>query len=605
MRAFLVTLLVLCSLYVNTCDCQLQGGEQQSAVEETPCETPECLWEEELIHRAVPSQQVRMTDYQEQVVSVTDGVYVAIGYSISNMVMIEGEDGIVFVDSLKNPEQALAAHSEFRKITDKPLKAIILTHFHRDQIGGVNALIEANNDSNVQVIAHHSMETERLRFARLAPFNSRRLFQQFGANLFSSDSKCMTENTPCLDSATITTKVEGDLRTFHLIGMQFETHHTPGETGDHLSVWIPSKRVLIAGDNVRMTFPNLYAVRGTPARDLVSWYKSVGKLKSFRAEHLIVSHSTQVISGELKISEILTTYRDVIQFIHDQTVRAMNDGYEVDDIIDRVRIPRHLANNPFLAETYGTVEWSIRGIINSYIGWFDGYIDGLFPLTHSKKVNFMNDLLSGNYGDRGWVRMANRAKVGLHRSNHNLEKNGTALLDELRWSLQLSLMATEISGSNKAIKLTKQIIDALAVATHDNQIARNMYWYYINRCKLEGSIVQLHPIKHLPMNEVLDIISLRFKADRCKPYLVKSLYLDLTDYDGDANAFIIRNCILERVIAPDITSQFDISLRTNSNTWRNLLTRKSHIADAVMLGQAQLLRGTNEDFTKFIAFIDS
>jgi hypothetical protein len=62
--------------------------------------------------------------------------------------------------------------------------------------------------------------------------------------------------------------------------------------------------------------------------------------------------------GEEAIYTALTDYRDAIQFVHDQTVRLMNTGLPLDEIVERVRLPAHLADKPYLREYYGHVDWS-------------------------------------------------------------------------------------------------------------------------------------------------------------------------------------------------------------------------------------------------------
>jgi len=58
---------------------------------------------------------------------VTDGVYSAVGFDGGNSIMIEGDDGLIIVDTLSSYEYAKDVITEFRKITDKPVKAIIYT----------------------------------------------------------------------------------------------------------------------------------------------------------------------------------------------------------------------------------------------------------------------------------------------------------------------------------------------------------------------------------------------------------------------------------------------------------------------------------------------
>ena len=75
-------------------------------------------------------------EFKRGVVKVTDGVYVAVGFGLANSILLEGKDGVVIVDTLECAEVAQQARAAFRKITTKPVKAIIYTHHHADHVFG-------------------------------------------------------------------------------------------------------------------------------------------------------------------------------------------------------------------------------------------------------------------------------------------------------------------------------------------------------------------------------------------------------------------------------------------------------------------------------------
>ena len=91
----------------------------------------------------------------KRIVKVRDGVHVAIGYALANVILLEGKltlstlkenynhnvtvvaylhftgiDGFVMVDCTESSSVALNLYKEFRKMTKKPLKGIIITHSH-------------------------------------------------------------------------------------------------------------------------------------------------------------------------------------------------------------------------------------------------------------------------------------------------------------------------------------------------------------------------------------------------------------------------------------------------------------------------------------------
>ena len=109
-----------------------------------------------------------------------------------------------------------------------------------------------------------------------------------------------------------------------LLGEEVQLFHTPGETKDHITVWLPEKRVVFPGDNIYQAFPAVYTLRGTPYRDTKLWCKSIDLIRGLEPLHMVPSHTSPVSGPE--VLDILTVYRDALQYVHDQTVRYMNKG---------------------------------------------------------------------------------------------------------------------------------------------------------------------------------------------------------------------------------------------------------------------------------------
>jgi alkyl sulfatase BDS1-like metallo-beta-lactamase superfamily hydrolase len=60
--------------------------------------------------------------------------------------------------------------------------------------------------------------------------------------------------------------------------------------------------------------------------------------------------------------------------VHDATVKGMNEGKDVLTLMREIKLPPALA----LGESYGTLAWSVRGIYEGYVGWFDGNTSTMF-----------------------------------------------------------------------------------------------------------------------------------------------------------------------------------------------------------------------------------
>ena len=124
------------------------------------------------------------------------------------------------------------------------------------------------------------------------------------------------------------TVLTGDKHTFTVGGVSFEVLHTPGETPDHVTVWIPQFKAAFVGDNYYGSFPNLYTLRGTQPRWAMDYVNSLNKVLALEPELVLPSHG-QPIVGAAEVRRLLTRYRDAILYVHDETVKGMNEGENV------------------------------------------------------------------------------------------------------------------------------------------------------------------------------------------------------------------------------------------------------------------------------------
>jgi glyoxylase-like metal-dependent hydrolase (beta-lactamase superfamily II) len=98
-------------------------------------------------------------EFRKQVIRVTDGVYVAVGYSASNVILIQGDDGSIIVDTATDPSDARAIKAAFGNLLTAPVRAIIYTHSHPDHTGGARVFAD---DGEPAIYSHQ-------RFLEAAP----------------------------------------------------------------------------------------------------------------------------------------------------------------------------------------------------------------------------------------------------------------------------------------------------------------------------------------------------------------------------------------------------------------------------------------------------
>lgn len=285
---------------------------------------------------------------------------------MANSILVEGFGGNIIIDTLDSRERAVEVRKRFQAISTKPVVGIIYTHNHADHIFGAEVFADGNLE-NVKVYAHST--TQRLidvGMSIVEPINSRRSARQFGVFLTAETGhinngiglslKYTNSSTRGLLFPTDT--FDTDSWNLTIAGRNFILYHAPGETDDQIVVYMPKEEVLFAADNFYKSFPNIYTIRGTTTRDANQWVSSLDLMRNLRPKYLVPSH-TKPLSGVNYIYDVLTKYRDAIQFVHDQTVRFMNEGLTPDDIIGNklIQMPKQLQEHPYLQQFYGTVDW--------------------------------------------------------------------------------------------------------------------------------------------------------------------------------------------------------------------------------------------------------
>lgn len=293
-------------------------------------------------------------------------VHMAVGFG--NTFMVTTKAGNVIIDT-SMPGPAQRHHKLLTALSDAPVKYIILTHAHGDHTGGVP--LWKGPGTKVVGQAH---ETEFLDYqTRLAGFYAFRNAAQYDnpaqrrlANP-NPGNHAAPRLADILFEKEMTLKV-GDL-TFRLMA-------TPGETPDHLTVWVPELKAAFIGDNFYGSFPNLYTLRGTEQRKALEYVDSLNKVMALNPEIIFPSHGEPVV-GAANVRAALTKYRDAILYVHDATVKGMNDGQDVFTLMKTVKLPPEL----YVGEGYGQVAWSVRGIYEGYAGWFDGDAATMYPVS--------------------------------------------------------------------------------------------------------------------------------------------------------------------------------------------------------------------------------
>ncbi len=338
---------------------------------------------------------------RKDIIELAPGIWTAVGYAASTVHMIEGESSVTIIDTTETTKAAENIFVEFAKLSDKPVGRIILTHSHRDHISGVSVFASGRD---LPIIASHLFKSDLVDVDQdaIAPNKAlmRRTMMQFGIGL-SPDQRISLGVGPGdrpmqgMGAGFVPPNqlIDADCD-IDLDGVQARLIHAPGETEDHLIVWLPERKILFSGDNWYHAFPNLYAIRGTPYRDFQAWADSLALMRDLCPDILAPGH-TRPARGVENVAEVLDSTRAAILHVMRVTAEGMDAGRSLDDICAELTLPDDIADKPWLKEFYGKAQWSARAFATGTLGWYDGNPTHLGTLSSAARARHMADLAGG------------------------------------------------------------------------------------------------------------------------------------------------------------------------------------------------------------------
>ncbi len=324
---------------------------------------------------------------------VVPGIYQVRGFDISNVTFVETDTGIIVIDPLISTEVAAAALDLYRthRGGDRRVVAVIYTHSHADHFGGVLGVTSQQDvDSGaVAVLAPEGFVEHAVRENVYAgPAMTRRATYMYGTLLARGplgQVGCGLGQSPSTGEVAIivpTLDIRQTGETHTIDGLDIEFQMAPGtEAPAEMHFYFPRFRALCMAENATHNLHNLLTLRGALVRDPHAWSGYLTEaIDTFadRADVVFASHHWPTWGRE-SILEFLSLQRDLYAYLHDQTLRLLNQGYTGVEIAEMFKMPPALEQAWHTHGYYGSVSHNVKAVYQRYMGWFDGNPGRLWP----------------------------------------------------------------------------------------------------------------------------------------------------------------------------------------------------------------------------------
>jgi alkyl sulfatase BDS1-like metallo-beta-lactamase superfamily hydrolase len=475
---------------------------------------------------------------------VVDRIYQLRNFDVANLTIIEGETGLIIVDTGASTVSARAGLDlYFQHRPKKTIAAIVLTHSHADHFGGIGALttVEDVSAGKTKIIAPAGFAAEAIS-ENLYAGNAmlRRASYQYGIVLPKGPGPDQTLGSGLgvvAPDAPLTLIPPTDLVTetgqkMTIDGLEFEFLMALGsEAPSEMHFYIPSLKALCTAENAVHTLHNFYTLRGAKTRDTSKWVKYLDQTLDMwgdDAEVLFAPHMWPMW-GNAEIKQHIENYRNAFKFIHDRALHLANSGYTMPEIGDMVHLPPELAKNWATRGYYGTVSHNARAVYNFYLGYFSGNPAELNPLAPVQAAPRYVEMMGG-------------ADAILAKAQQAYDAG------EYRWVAQLLQHLVFAQPDNMAARNLQA--DAFEQLAYQSEAATWRDIYVVGAKELREGVPDIEValstsadlVKNMPLEMACDYIGIAIDSDKAAGKAI-TINFDVED-TGEKRSLILKNSVV-------------------------------------------------------------
>ncbi|MBA4608544.1 MBL fold metallo-hydrolase [Aeromicrobium sp. Marseille-Q0843] len=316
---------------------------------------------------------------------VIPGIYQVRGMDLSNTTIVEGDEGVVVFDTLLSVETGAAALALYRQHRgDRPVKAVVITHSHADHFGGIRGFVsqEDVDAGRTRIFAPEGfIEHAVAENVYAGTAMNRRAGYMYGAALARGPrggvgaglGQTLSVGLVSLMEPTDMITTTGHEETVDGVRMVFQMAPDTEAPSEFL-IYLPDFKALCAAEDATHNLHNLLTLRGAVVRDPHGWAKYLTEtidLFGDDVEVVFASHHWPTWGND-RVVEFISLQRDLYAYLHDQTLRMMNQGLVGPEIAEAMTLPPALENAWSTRGYYGSVSHNVKAIYQRYLGWFDG-----------------------------------------------------------------------------------------------------------------------------------------------------------------------------------------------------------------------------------------
>ena len=541
---------------------------------------------------------------------VTKGVYQVRGYDLANMSIIESDNGWIIVDPLTARETASKAFLFAQQhLGEKPLKAILFTHSHIDHFGGVQGVIQHLSDDEknaLQIIAPAGFEEEATSENIIAgTAMSRRAMYMYGKRLERNErghvgtglGKGPAFGTFGIETPTTLIHETGTTLTIDGVPFVFQTV-SGSEAPAEFTFYLPKQKAFCGAELVSNNMHNLYTLRGAKVRDARIWSGFIDEARTrfADADVYFASHHWP-LWGQQNINAFLEKQRDTYKFIHDQSVRMLNQGFTPNEIAENLTMPDALNQDFHNQGYYGTVKHNAKAVYQAYLGWFTANPAKLDPLPEPQAAVRYVEMMGGV------ERILQQAQTQFNEAANMSPENGT---ETYRWLAELLNHAVFAEPDNSQAKgLLAKVYDQLG---YQAEAAPWRDFYLTGAYELRhgapdtgiSPAVMKEVLMKTSVDKFFDSMSVRLIAEKAEGV---NLTVNITFTDlNESYLLSVNNSVLHHKKVSAGTKA-DATLKLTRALFINMIVGEAGLKDTLFSDELSL-EGSKLDLISFFSMLD-